>query len=41
MMTDVAIAGVTGVIRWKNSNLLANNRGHITLTKDWAQSFFG
>ena len=36
--TDVAVAGAIGIIRKKDSNLLAKNGGHIALTKDMAQS---
>ena len=36
--TDVAIAGALGIIRRKDSNLLAQNGGHIELTRDWARS---
>ena len=39
--TDVAIADAIGIIRRKGSNLLAKNRGHITLTRDWARSLLG
>ena len=34
--TDVAIADAIRIIRMKGSNLLAKNRGHIALTRDWA-----
>ena len=40
-MTDVAIADAIRIICRKGSNLLAKNRGHIALTKDWAQSLLG
>ena len=36
--TDVAIAAALGIIRRKDSNLLAKNGGHIALTRDWARS---
>ena len=32
----IARASATGIIRWKNSNWLARNGGHILLTKDWS-----
>ena len=35
--TSIAIAAATGIIRWYDSNLLAGNGGHITLTKHWGQ----
>ena len=39
MITDLAIAAGTGLVRKKDSNLLAKNGGHIALTRDWARSF--
>ena len=36
--TDLAIAAGTGLVRKKDSNLLAKNGGHIALTRDWARS---
>jgi len=33
----IARASSTGIIKQKNSNWLACNRGHILLTKDWSQ----
>ena len=38
VMTDLAIAAGTGLVRKKDSNLLAKNGGHIALTRDWARS---
>ena len=35
--TTIAIAAATGIVRKKDSNLLAANGGHIALTKHWAQ----
>ena len=35
--TTIAIAATTGIVRKKDSNLLAANGGHIALTKHWAQ----
>ena len=39
--TDVVIADAIGIIRRKGRNLLAKNRGHIALTRDWARSLLG
>ena len=39
--TGVAIADAIGIIHRKGSNLLAKNRGHIALTRDWARSLLG
>ena len=39
--TDVAITDAIEIIRRKGSNLLAKNRGHIALTRDWARSLLG
>ena len=33
---SIAIAAATGIIGRYDSNLLAGNGGHITLTKHWA-----
>ena len=34
---NCTIARATGTIRWKNSNWLACNGGHILLTEDWSR----
>ena len=36
MNARVAIACATGILRKRNSNLLAVNGGHVVLTKEWA-----
>ena len=33
----IAIACATGILRRRNSNLLAVNGGHVMLTKEWAR----
>ena len=33
----IAIASATGILRRRNSNLLAVNGGHVVLTKEWAR----
>ena len=39
--SEVAIAAAMGIIRKQDSNLLAQNGGHIALTRDWARSLLG
>ena len=39
--SEVAIAAAIGIVRKKDSNLLAQNGGHIILTRDWACSLLG
>ena len=39
--SEVAIAAAMGIIRKQNSNLLAQNGGHIALTRDQARSLLG
>ena len=39
--SEVAIAAAVGIVRKKDSNLLAQNGGHIVLTRDWARSLLG
>ena len=34
--SGVAIAAAMGIVRKQHSNLLAQNGGHIALTRDWA-----
>ena len=41
VISEVAIAAAMGIVRKKNSNLLAQNGGHIVLTRDWARSLLG
>ena len=39
--SQVAMAAVIGIVWKKDSNLLAQNGGHIVLTRDWACSLLG
>ena len=39
--SEVAIAAAMGIVRKQDSNLLAQNGGHIALTRDWARSLLG
>ena len=37
--SEVAIVAAVGIVRKQDSNLLAQNGGHITLTRDWARIY--
>ena len=39
--SEIAIAAAMGTVRKQDSNLLAQNGGHIVLTRDWARSLLG
>ena len=39
--SEVAIAAAMGIVREKDSNLLALDGGHIVLNRDWARSLLG
>ena len=39
--SEVAIVAAVGIVRKQDSNLLAQNGGHIALTRDWARSLLG
>ena len=39
--SEVAIAAAMGIVRKQDSNLLAQNSGHIVLTREWARSLLG
>ena len=37
--SEVAIVAAVGIVQKQDSNLLAQNGGHITLTRDWARIY--
>ena len=39
--TAIAIGCAEGIVRSKNSSLLAYNGGHITFTKSWSKHLLG